>query len=133
MRGEQVGAHATYLVVLTICKLGGGVRSERYYIEAVAKGREDYYAGRGEAPGQWLGTGADALGLEGEVEADELAALMQGRDPRSGDQLRRRPGERAVTGYDLTFSAPKSVSVLYGAGSDEVSRQAREAHDRAVR
>ena len=64
----------------------------------MAKGREDYYAGRGEAPGQWLGAGADVLGLEGEVEADELAALMQGHDPRSGEQLRRRPGERAVTG-----------------------------------
>ncbi len=119
--------------MLSIGKLGGGARSERYYIDAVARRREDYYTGAGEAPGQWLGQGADALELSGEVDADGLAALMHGRDPQSGAELRRTLREGSVTGFDLTFSAPKSVSVLYGAGSDAVSGQAREAHDRAVR
>ena len=41
----------------------------RYYAEEVALGLEDYYAGRGEAPGRWTGSGAAALGLAGQVRA----------------------------------------------------------------
>jgi conjugative relaxase-like TrwC/TraI family protein len=37
-----------------------------------------------------------------------------------------------VTGFDLTFSAPKSVSVLWGLGDTEVSKAVRRAHDGAV-
>nr|MDP8942669.1 relaxase domain-containing protein [Actinomycetota bacterium] len=119
-------------MVVSIGKLGSGARSERYYTDAVARGREDYYQGAGEAPGRWLGQGAAGLGLRGEVSADGLSTLMQGRDPASGERLRRTLRDGAVTGFDLTFSAPKSVSILYAAAPDEVSRQAREAHDRAV-
>ncbi|MCA1697504.1 MAG: relaxase domain-containing protein [Actinobacteria bacterium] len=98
--------------MLTIGKLGGSdgaSRSPTYYTSVVASGREDYYAGQGEAPGEWVGHGAAELALSGEVEADDLAALMAGRRPRSGEQLRRPFGERAVVGFDLTLSAPKSV------------------------
>ena len=101
--------------MLTIAKLGGSdgaSRSPTYYTSVVASGQEDYYAGRGEAPGEWIGQGAAELGLSGEVGADDLAALMAGRVPGSGEELRRPLGERAVVGFDLTFSAPKSVSVL---------------------
>ena len=37
--------------MLSLAKLGRG--SEGYYLDAVAKGAEDYYVGRGEAPGYW--------------------------------------------------------------------------------
>ena len=40
-----------------------------------------------------------------------------------------RPG---VPGFDLTFSAPKSVSVLFGVGDDALRTVLRDAHDRAV-
>jgi hypothetical protein len=43
--------------MLSIGKLSAGGRSERYYTQAVAHGREDYYAGAGEAPGEWTGSG----------------------------------------------------------------------------
>ena len=95
----------------------------------MAKGREDYYAGRGEAPGEWIGAGAEALGLDGEVDAEGLGALMAGLDPASGEQLRKVVGEHAVTGFDLTFSTPKSVSVLYAAAVEEVAAAVRRAHD----
>jgi hypothetical protein len=39
--------------MLSAGKLGRG--QERYYLEKVAEGAEDYYSGEGEAPGQWLG------------------------------------------------------------------------------
>ena len=47
--------------MLSAGKLGRG--QERYYLEKVAEGAEDYYSGEGEAPGQWLGDGAEDLGL----------------------------------------------------------------------
>lgn len=119
--------------MLSIGKLGGDGRSERYYTQAVAKGREDYYAGHGEAPGQWLGSAAGILYAEGEVSEADLATLFQRRDPRTGDQLGRAPTRRSVSGFDLTFSAPKSVSILYAIGDKRVSASAREAHDAAVR
>jgi hypothetical protein len=49
--------------VLSIGKLVVG--QQRYYEQQVAHGGDDYYSGRGEAPGQWAGAGARALGLDG--------------------------------------------------------------------
>lgn len=118
--------------VLSIGKLSGP-NSERYYTNSVAKGREDYYSGRGEAPGRWVGTGTDLLmETDREVAADDLAALLQGRSPAGGERLRKRMSARSVSGFDLTFSAPKSVSVLYGIGDERIAGAARSAHDAAV-
>jgi conjugative relaxase-like TrwC/TraI family protein len=121
--------------MLSIGKLGGAggsPPSAGYYTASVAKGREDYYAGRGEAPGEWIGQGAGDLGLCGEVDADGLGALMAGIDPASGDQLREAVGHHAVTGFDLTFSTPKSVSILYAAADEETSVAVRRAHDEST-
>jgi hypothetical protein len=38
-----------------------------------------------------------------------------------------------VRGYDATFSAPKSVSVLFAVGDEQIREQVVEAHDSAVR
>ena len=58
---------------------------------------------------------------------------MAGHDPATGRDLGRRFGDGSVRGYDATFSAPKSVSVLFGLGEPEVRRQVVEAHECAVR
>jgi conjugative relaxase-like TrwC/TraI family protein len=68
--------------VLSIGKLVAG--QERYYERQVARGRDDYYAGRGETEGRWMGAGAAALGLEGEVDADAFGALIAGTNPPPG-------------------------------------------------
>ena len=47
--------------MLSIGKLGRG--QERYYLDKVAEGAEDYYSGEGEAEGYWLGDAAEDLGL----------------------------------------------------------------------
>ncbi|MDQ2939890.1 MAG: relaxase domain-containing protein [Actinomycetota bacterium] len=97
--------------MLTIGKLGAG--QERYYLDQVAQGAEDYYAGEGEAQGVWKGDAARELGLESEVGADQLRAMLTGKDPMTDEPLlgmRGVPsGRGAVPGFDLTFSAPKSV------------------------
>jgi conjugative relaxase-like TrwC/TraI family protein len=92
----------------------------------------------GEEPGQWSGRQADEFGLAGEVGTEELELLLSGGDPVSGTQLgyplvdRKLANGRvveAVSGFDATFSAPKSVSVLWALTGD---RSLLEAHDVAV-
>ena len=119
-------------VVLSIGKLGGSPEQLEYYERQVAAGIEDYYTARGEAPGRWIGGGCGGLGLSGRVERDEFLRLMDGRDPGSGEVLRPRHGRMRLAAFDLTFSAPKSVSVLFAIGGEEMGRALVEAHDRAV-
>ena len=64
--------------MLSIGRIGSSRRQQLYYEQHVAKGREDYYAGKGEAPGRWTGKGARLLGLEGELDEEKLAAMMDG-------------------------------------------------------
>ena len=103
--------------MLTIGKIGGRGgghwRTPDYYTEQVAQGAEDYYSGKGEAPGTWTGQGAVNLGLTGELQDGQLQALFERRHPISGDQLGRPPGEHAVKGIDLQMAVPKSVSTLW--------------------
>jgi conjugative relaxase-like TrwC/TraI family protein len=110
-------------------------RGVNYYLGRVASGIEDYYTGAGEAPGEWIGAGAAELGLEGHVDAFDLRAITEGAtDPRTGTYLLAgRPGARTVPGFDHTYSAPKSVSLLYAFGDDEVRRAVTAAHDAAVK
>ena len=71
--------------MLSIGKLGAG--QERYYTERVAEGAEDYYSGRGEAEGYWLGGAAVDLGLDGTVDPEGLTAMLTGRHPATGEPL----------------------------------------------
>ncbi len=101
--------------------------------------REDYYLqGLEEGSSHWYGRGARALGLEGPVAEESFRAVCRGESPE-GDRIvapklirDRESGllvETHRAGNDLTFSAPKSISIAYAAGVVEV----REAHDAAVR
>ncbi|MGH9266962.1 MAG: MobF family relaxase, partial [Acidimicrobiales bacterium] len=108
----------------------------RYYASQVALGLEDYFTGRGEAPGHWTGSGAAALGLVGEVDPAHLGALFgQGRHPVTGDALGTPWDHRStdrVAGYSLSLSPPKSVSVLWGLGTPGVAAEVAAAHQAAV-
>lgn len=117
-----------------------------YWLTAVAQGGEDYYTKPGEAPGEWLGDIADELGLSGQVDAAGYGAILEGRDPSTGNVLVERPEthfrERAdgtrqkiepVLGYDVRFSAPKSVSLLYALGSERTKERIVAVMSEAVR
>lgn len=121
-------------MVLSVGKLGAGRSQLAYYEEQVAAGIEDYYAGRGEAPGPWRGPGVGELGVAAgwRVARDALMALMHGRHPVSGAQLRRMGACSTVAALDLTFSAPKSLSVLMAIGDDELASALVRAHERTV-
>ena len=116
--------------MLSIGKLT--VEQSRYYERQVAQGRDDYYSGRGESPGRWTGSGASGLGLAGEVDDDGFMALMEGRDPGTGERLKRVGGRSKVAALDLTFSAPKSVSVLFAIWQPAMAGALVEAHESAV-
>ncbi len=117
-----------------------------YWLAAVAQGGEDYYTKPGEAPGEWVGDLADELGLSGQVDAAGYTAILDSRDPQTGAQLLQRPelrfrelpdGRRKriepVLGYDVRFSAPKSVSLLYALGSEETRSRVVAVMNDAVR
>lgn len=102
---------------------------EDYVLRAIAGGAEDYYLGGGEAPGRWLGGACDELALTGDVEPQALRAVLAGRNPITGAKL----SSHRRSGFDVTFSPPKSVSALWGLSPDPgVTRTIREAHDEAV-
>jgi conjugative relaxase-like TrwC/TraI family protein len=105
-----------------------GESAGTYYTEQLPS----YYLDGGESPGRWWGRGAERLGLAGRVVDESFLAVMAGQDPATGSDLGRRFGDTSVRGFDATFSAPKSVSVLFGIGDPQFRREVTEAHDRAV-
>ncbi|MGH9095220.1 MAG: MobF family relaxase, partial [Acidimicrobiales bacterium] len=72
------------------------------------------------------------LGLSGVVEADQLRALVDGLDPSSGVELLAGSRPRSVRAFDLTFSAPKSCSLLWALGGERVAEVVAAAHREAV-
>ncbi|RWA36899.1 MobF family relaxase [Xylella fastidiosa] len=92
---------------------------------------DDYYAKDKENIGEWQGQGAQALGLTGPVEQMQLSRLLDGQLP-NGERIQTTfdpTDNKKRMGLDLTFSAPKSVSMqALVAGDKDVTA----AHDRAV-
>ncbi|HUP86211.1 MAG TPA: MobF family relaxase [Acidimicrobiales bacterium] len=107
-----------------------GVDAGAYYVDPERRGLA-YYLDAGEPPGLWLGRQAKQWGLVGDVDPEVFLALMDGAGP-SGDQLGRAYGERSARGYDITFSAPKTVSTLWALGDEHVAGESLAAHDAAV-
>uniref|UniRef100_UPI001E63EB93 conjugative transfer relaxase/helicase TraI n=1 Tax=Escherichia coli TaxID=562 RepID=UPI001E63EB93 len=74
--------------------------------------------------------GAEQLGLQGSVDKDVFTRLLEGRLPDGADLSRMQDGSnRHRPGYDLTFSAPKSVSMMAMLGGD---KRLIDAHNQAV-
>ncbi len=110
----------------------GGVEAALGYYEHL--GQDDYYMRDGEPPGWWAGEGAARLSLSGPVTRSEFEAALRGIDPKTGERLAALGGKQQnhAAGWDVTFSAPKSVSVQW-ALSDPGDRPAIErAHRIAV-
>ncbi|WP_033075114.1 MobF family relaxase [Sphingopyxis sp. MWB1] len=110
-------------MVASVSALTSSAQASSYY-EA-----DDYYAEGGLSPSEWQGAGAETLGLSGEVDRDHFRELLDGRigDQQLGTyrdgQLEHRPG------WDVTLSAPKSVSIVAEVAGD---RRLIAAHGQAV-
>ena len=111
-------------MVASVSALTSSAQASSYY-EA-----DDYYAEGGLSPSEWQGKGAEALGLSGEVDRDRFRALLDGKvageelGTMRGGQLEHRPG------WDMTLSAPKSVSIMAEVAGD---RRLIAAHSDAAR
>ena len=105
-----------------------------YYLQKVGEisPREDYYLRGGTATGRWHGNGAAETGLEGAVSAEGLVRLFDGQHPATGEQLGRQLRKDGVAAWDLTFSADKSVSLLWAFGDDETRMHVVEAFEEAT-
>ena len=104
-------------------------QAETYYEEKYSQ--DDYYTEERRVAGQWFGQGADALGLSGEVAAEDFRAILRGERPETAEVLVRNANGRTErrAGWDATFNAPKSVSIQALAGGDAALT---DAHRRAV-
>jgi conjugative relaxase-like TrwC/TraI family protein len=103
-----------------------------YYVRDLVPGRAEETLVAGESPGRWTGRGSGGLGLDGPVETTGFTEVLAGRDPVSGSSLRSLRGDRPVSGFDLTFCAPKSVSVLHLLAPAELGAAVGTAHQQAV-
>ncbi|MDX6913151.1 MobF family relaxase, partial [Hafnia paralvei] len=91
--------------------------------------KDNYYV-LGSMDDRWHGEGAKLLGLAGSIDKDTFTRALKGLLPDGSDLSRLQDGSnKHRPGYDLTFSAPKSVSVMAMLGGD---KRLIEAHNRAV-
>ena len=130
--------------LLTLSKLHAD--SVAYYESTVGEwsGVDAYYSEDGRQPARAWMVGESVEDVR-EIEAAcgvVVGETVEGGAVRnwfnnavapSGESLGRAPGSRGVPGYDLTFCAPKSASVLWGLSEDESVRAAVDAaHENAV-
>jgi len=112
--------------------------AREYFEEHLCVG--DYYDEGQRVAGEWIGSGAERLGLSGKVRAEDFLRLCENQHPATGEKLtpelkttRMRNGQTVADRrifYDFTFSPPKSVSLAGFLGKDE---RILQAHDRAAR
>lgn len=117
-------------MVASISARGGVQAALGYYTHL---GQDDYYLRDREPPGGWAGEGAARLSLAGPVTKSEFEAALKGIDPKTGERLAALGGrlQDHAAGWDMTFSAPKSVSVLW-ALSEPRDRTTIETAQRAA-
>jgi conjugative relaxase-like TrwC/TraI family protein len=107
--------------MLTLAKVSTGAAAASYY-----EGANDYYS-KDRDPSQWMGEGAQRLGLHGEVDAATFRDLLDGKMPNGSQIHNAAEGRRG--GTDFTFSAPKSVSMQALVAGDQ---RLIDAHEKAV-
>jgi conjugative relaxase-like TrwC/TraI family protein len=111
--------------------------AREYFEEHLCVG--DYYNEGQRIAGEWIGLGAERLGLAGKVRAEDFLRLCENQHPATDETLTQRLNTTRTNGdesaanrrifYDFTFSPPKSVSLAGFLGDD---KRIFEAHARAV-
>lgn len=84
-----------------------------------------------QGPGRWIGSGAAELGLRGDLAGADLGRVLRGRHPHGDHFLPAVRPARRRAGWDLIFSAPKSLS-LVAASQERIGSQVEAAHAAAV-
>ncbi len=121
--------------MLEITVRGAGAATS-YYTHMIGEAasnspsKEDYYSREGA--GYWSGAAAEKFGVSGAVDAKEFALLCNGFSA-AGEALVQRAGDPdRRAGWDCTFSAPKSVSLVWANGDPATAAAVEKAHAHAV-
>lgn len=118
--------------------------SATYYLSAIAPDQVAYYIGNGEAPGRWIGSLADGLGLAGEVEPEQFERLLGGLHPLDGTELltaagsnersRQRNGDRRAQRIEgATELGPAQVAAQVGCSTRAVQQWLQAGDDLRTR
>ncbi len=127
--GKLVAAQASYYTEQLTHSLG----EDTPVLKLGGSAQTDYYLAH-QAPSRWLGSGLDRLGLVrgSAVDVEVFSKLMKHQSPGGEAMVVAKAHRLKVAAFDLTLSAPKSVSLLYAFGNEQVRREVREAHREAV-
>lgn len=108
---------------------GIGAKHAAFYFKR--EHAKDYYLD-GKTDGTWFGAGAAALGLSGSVSTEAFQRVLDGKHPTLDLQLVKVSSatNTRTAGWDVTFAAPKSVSICALIGRDD---RILRAHEEAVR
>lgn len=114
------------------------VKNAGYYSDLAHN--DDYYHKGQEPAGRWHGTAAKEFGLTGKVDRQDFLFLSAGYSPidkNAAEKLVRNAGKQGELGrrpgWDLCFSAPKSVSCLWAGSNDEIKERIGKIQEKAVR
>src|SRR5512132_1959049 len=116
-------------VALPVKALKAG--QESYWLDQIARNREEYFSGRGESPGRFVGSAAAAAGLDGTASPEQVQAMFQGLDPGTGE-LRCAPLPRADPRSKL--AAGPLLEVLKARAADQQVGELEDlAHSKALK
>lgn len=117
------------MLSISRCRSAPGNISQYY-----AQERLGYYGQGMEDRGLWQGAGARALNLPDAVTSSAFSHLLTGHMPDGRTPLVKNAGSTGRhSSWDLTFSAPKSVSTLWAVAPPELRQQIASAHAGAVK
>ena len=115
--------------MVTIKSQSSPRNAARYFDEHLS--RDDYFSEKQQTTGRWFGRGCEPFGLESEsvVEQEPFVALCKGLRPDDHSKLTQRATTNRRCLYDLTVSAPKSISIMALVAGDA---RLIAAHEKAV-
>jgi conjugative relaxase-like TrwC/TraI family protein len=115
-------------VALPVKALKAG--QESYWLDQIARNREEYFSGKGESPGRFVGEAAAASGLAGEAAAEQVHAMFRGLDPATGAQ-RCKPLLRADPRSKLA-AAPLLATLKARAAEQSITELEQLAASKAL-
>lgn len=117
--------------MLSITRLGKALEAKiKYYTELASI---KYYNSEFEPQGMWHGHVANQFGLKDKPVEHDLLMLFASGHNKQNKALVGNAGSKHQIGFDLTFSAPKSVSVLFGLADKRIREKVQQCHLKAVK
>jgi conjugative relaxase-like TrwC/TraI family protein len=106
------------------------IRNIKYYSDLA---KDDYYLDGGEPNGIWAGKASKLLDLTGNVHTESYINVMHGFTPDKQYKLCQNAGSDRRYGWDLTFSAPKSVSAVWARAENDLKSKIQQAHFKSTK